>query len=246
MEGVITVALLAGGAGGIGLALGLADIPIGIGFGLVLAIAVLAGAIMERRNEPKRVISLEGWRAFRRELHRARRRGVPVALVRFPAASDGDRGVLHRRLEAARRSLRRIDVVWAHGDDVIVLLPETGHAAAREVVARVARTRASLFADATAVVAAFPDDGLTSTAVVAALRGSPVAVVEPPARPVILQPDARLALPATVAAGSSALPPAPAAAPVIAAFGGEPATPGMTSGVSMSLDGATGGAEAAS
>ena len=66
-------------------------------------------------------------------------------------------------------SLRLTDSAWRDGDDVILLLPEASRAAAADLAARLQLTAPDRFASAVGI-AVFPDDGLTSGALVDALH----------------------------------------------------------------------------
>jgi hypothetical protein len=111
-----------------------------------------------------------------RELRRSRRFGRPLSLVRVRAL-DGDARPLASTLRAIARE---VDHVATLGDNVLVLLPETDGAAARAFVDRASRSVGQAQA-ANATVASFPNDGLTLSALIAAVNGhAPASVDAPP------------------------------------------------------------------
>jgi hypothetical protein len=65
-------------------------------------------------------------------------------------------------------SLRLTDRAWRDGSDVIVLLPEAGRTTAVDLAARLADLAPGRFTS-TVGIAVFPEDGLTSGALVDAL-----------------------------------------------------------------------------
>jgi hypothetical protein len=186
------------------LTLAAAATAFGVGLGIVLvgvapAIGVLAGVLIAVVAGTLLTVSVlrttwpaaaqvraddTAWTEFRRELRRARRNGRPLTLLRvptpvLPAADARDATTLARQIGA---ELRLIDRTWVDGDSIYVMLPESSHSAARIVVDRlgsVARTGAV----AAAKMATFPEDGLTSGALLAAVHGTAVGQVPIPLRP---------------------------------------------------------------
>jgi hypothetical protein len=141
-----------------------------VGGAAALGLAVVATRVRQGSDD---VRSLEaeravGWRDFHRELIRARRRAHPLALVRLPSAAPEPRSLLDV-LARVRGSLRRADAAWVDGSDVYVLLPETSREAAGPALARL--TELGFVAERTPRLAVFPEDGLTSGALIAALAG---------------------------------------------------------------------------
>ena len=108
------------------------------------------------------------WTELRVELARARRFGRPFALVRV----DGMRG---RRLKAG---LRSIDRHWVADRATYVLLPESDREGAASLVARLRREAADVLEGCSVAIAAFPDDGLTSGALLERLEPKRAAVPE--------------------------------------------------------------------
>ena len=132
------------------------------------------------------------WTEFRRELRRARRSARPLTLLRIPtpgrATSEGpDAATVVRDIGA---ELRLIDRTWVDGDSIYVMLPESSRAAAEVVVERLRGTSASSVIDA-AGMATFPEDGLTSGALLAAVHGTAVGQVPIPLRPSVDDPSMR-------------------------------------------------------
>jgi hypothetical protein len=114
------------------------------------------------------------------ELTRSRRYGRSFLLLRIrlarPAAVarprrprrpveryKADGGLLHG-------VFRRIDRVWEDEDDFYVLLPECDRSKGDAVVSRVRALLVHSLGDAEIAMAAFPDDGVTSGALLVALR----------------------------------------------------------------------------
>lgn len=114
------------------------------------------------------------WEEVGRELDRARRYGREFALVRIPAPvprngsrrTDADSDAAH-----LSSFVRTVDRVWTGGGATYALLPETGRAGAEALLARVARHPFHLLAREGVRTAAFPEDGVTSGALIEALEG---------------------------------------------------------------------------
>ena len=174
MSGPMPTALLRGIAIGLGVGAVAAVLLAGLDEVVWIALAVgSAGALMaalavSRRTVAPPSIQDEGtpaWAEFRRELARARRHERPLSIVRLPGGATG-------RSTAAltvgpHRPLRRVDRAWAEGADLVILMPESDRSAAERAVDRLAP--ALRIDPTTARVATFPVDGLTSTALVAAV-----------------------------------------------------------------------------
>jgi hypothetical protein len=147
------------------------------------------------------------WALARRELERSRRYGHPLALLRVvplgPAQTiEGElaqprrsRRVRSERIAvraaadlvlALRDSLRDIDAVWSDRRGVFMLLPESDAAAGTALVQRLRTGERPLLSDQDDVrVGAFPADGLTLDAMIAAVTRP----VPAPALPVMLGED---------------------------------------------------------
>jgi hypothetical protein len=145
----------------------------------------------------------DAWTLARRELERSRRYGHPLALVRIvplqavrPAGAAGQLPSSRRnRAErvagraaadlvlALRETLREIDAVWSDRRGVFMLLPESDAAAGQALVHRLRVAERPLLTDEDDVrVGAFPSDGLTLDAMIAAVTRP----VPAPALPVML------------------------------------------------------------
>ncbi len=102
------------------------------------------------------------WEELRREIARCRRYGRTFALVR-----------IDRIVGAALESqVRMIDRKWTAGNATYVLLPEADREAGESLVSRLRRDPATSLDGAQVTVASFPDDGLTSGALLKVLRGT--------------------------------------------------------------------------
>jgi hypothetical protein len=147
----------------------------------------------------------DAWMLARRELERSRRYGHPLALVRIvplqPMRTRLEAGVdvdapSSRRARAdraaadlvsgLRETLREIDAVWTDRRGVFMLLPESDAASGHALVRRLrSGERPLLTGEDDVRVGAFPADGLTLDAMIAAVT-RPVAA---PALPVMLAED---------------------------------------------------------
>jgi hypothetical protein len=147
----------------------------GLGFAAAFIAGALAGVwlVLSRRPaEPAVELaaavsdSIAGWREFHRELARARRFNRPFAIVRYPDAAADPRVGTRLRDRIASVS-RRIDRIWVDGTDLFALLPEADTGAVDAAVTRV-RSRLGL-SPAADIIATFPESGITSGALIAAL-----------------------------------------------------------------------------
>jgi hypothetical protein len=120
-----------------------------------------------------------GWAEFHRELARARRFEGQFVLLRFPVTGfDGPGAVAALRYELALRG-RRIDRLWVDDGHILVLLPETGREAVGTVLARI-RQASPILAEIEPGLAIFPEHGITSGALLAAVYGAGMADVPTP------------------------------------------------------------------
>ncbi len=101
----------------------------------------------------------DGWTELRLELARARRFGRSFALVRV--------GTVARALSA---HVRDIDRVWVVDGETYVLLPEADRPAAEALVTRLRRSSVDAVERCAISIAAFPADGLTSSALLERLE----------------------------------------------------------------------------
>jgi hypothetical protein len=127
----------------------------------------------------RQLIHLSSWEDLQREIDRSRRYEHSFSIVRLASrattgrASVGQHG--ERRAELEQRALslgvllRKIDRVWVDGEDIYLLLPEGGRAMAESMLDRLSEPLAALMPDCKAAIAAFPDDGLSKGALLAAL-----------------------------------------------------------------------------
>ena len=133
------------------------------------------GRVLTRRQ----VIRLSSWEDLQRELDRSRRYGHSFSVVRLasrtrlkPRSNGAGR---ERRAELERRALmvgvllRKLDRVWADGEDIYVLLPEGGRAMAESMLDRIREPLTVLVPDSVAAIATFPQDGLSIGGLLAAL-----------------------------------------------------------------------------
>jgi hypothetical protein len=183
-------AAIAGGAVGWGIATGVL-LPAVVAVPLaLLAIFLDRARLADHRTAPAALASsgASGWEDLHRELARARRHERPLAIVRLPGDGGTDAAA---RAAAIAPYLRRIDRVWSEHGDVNVLLPEADRAAAERLVGRL-QARQPETVGAAASIAAFPTDGLTSSALLSMLYGTPLPPVAVPVgvgRPVELPAD---------------------------------------------------------
>jgi hypothetical protein len=191
----LTVALIAALAGaGIGLEAarnGLLITPtLGFWFGalgLVALVIVLVTAPADSAMPP--ITNAEsGWAEFRREMRRARRGVKALTILRVPMADASvDQAELEDRSGALASHLRLVDRTWVDDGSIYVLLPESPKPAADALLARVRVHVPGLLPDDVRV-ATFPDDGLTSGAIIAAVHGAALEEVPIPLRASVADP----------------------------------------------------------
>ena len=133
-----------------------------------------------------------GWAEFHRELARARRFDRPFALVRLANAHAPAPDGLVTVRDGVAAGARRTDRAWIDGDDVLVLLPESSPTTAARFIERVVTGRTDIALVPT--LAAFPDDGITSGALIAVAYGgavvpTPIGAVRPDPWPAVPVPD---------------------------------------------------------
>ena len=168
------VALILGAAGG-RLSADPGTLVPAVACGVLAIVAIIAGlaAFPAQWLDP---LEWAGLDALRRELDRARRHRRSFALLRMtmapgaaPSSSTRSDDVENKTLALVGASLRLTDRAWRDGMDVIVLLPEAGRITAADLAARLERLAPGRFASAVGI-AVFPEDGLTSGALVDALH----------------------------------------------------------------------------
>ena len=128
-----------------------------------------------------------GWAEFHRELARSRRFDRSFAIVRLSAGDGHSVDELGAVRDRVADAARRTDRAWVDGDDVLVLLPETSPTTATRFTERVVGAMTGVALKPT--MATFPDDGITSGALIAVAYGG-AAVVPTPISAV--RPDPRL------------------------------------------------------
>ena len=153
--------------------------------GIVLLIVVLvAPAASAAATSPIATMDEAGWTDFRREMRRARRGVRSLTLVRIPSSSAGLPGAAPDLATWSRQlsqHMRLVDRAWVDEGSLYVLLPESARAAADVLLERV-RSAAPGLLSSDLRVATFPDDGLTSGAIIAAVHGAAVGDVPIPIR----------------------------------------------------------------
>lgn len=186
--------------GGIGYQIGEAGPGLAPGLGAGIALLGLGGLFALFLSTPATstdpVVATDdaGWTEFRRELRRSRRGGRPLTLLRIagdelPAyGPDGARDLVARSRRIGLH-LRLVDRTWVDDGSIYVLLPESPRSAANVLIARI-RADAHDQLPEHVRVATFPEDGLTSGAIIAAVNGGPIDDVPIPIRPTLSDADA--------------------------------------------------------
>jgi hypothetical protein len=131
----------------------------------------------------RQLTQLSSWEELQREIDRSRRYEHSFSIVRLTSRATSRRAFdrhEERRAELEQRALtlgvllRKLDRVWADGEDIYLLLPEGGRAMAESMLDRISEPLAALMPDCEAAIAAFPDDGLSKGALLAALGSANV------------------------------------------------------------------------
>jgi hypothetical protein len=169
-----------------GLVLGSFVGPLVVVLGILLLIVLLvAPAASSATTSPIATAMDEaGWAEFRREMRRARRGVRSLTLVRIPSSSASLAGAAPDLATWSRQlsqHMRLVDRAWVDDGSLYVLLPESPRAAADVLLERV-RSAAPGLLSSDLRVATFPDDGLTSGAIIAAVHGAAVGDVPIPIR----------------------------------------------------------------
>jgi hypothetical protein len=193
----LVVALIAALAG-IGIGLEIARVGIDVAPSLafwmgifgVLALMLVLLTAPATPVSPVAMPARAGWAEFRRELRRSRRNTRPMTLLRTlspvgPGAVQEDPEERSRRLH---EHLRLVDRTWVDDGAVYLLLPETSRAAADSLVGRL-QTIAPELLPGDVRVATFPDDGLTSGALISAVHGASLSQVPTPIRAAIAEDE---------------------------------------------------------
>lgn len=154
---------------------------------VALLTAFHGGRSLRRTNIPSASLD-RSWDAFRRELDRSRRFERPFVLMRIPTSEPLDAteraGASPTRgpLGALPLLVRSIDRVWTMDGSIYVVLPESSRASANELVARLRSTMSDAAALDGVQIAEFPQDGLTTGALLGSLRPAPAPGEAPPVR----------------------------------------------------------------
>lgn len=165
---------------------------------LGLAAAEAAGRALRRHRAPAGAVPVsgaglgsDGWDEFRRELDRSRRYEREFVLIRIRGgdlAANGRHAAAASRVDADRlwrisAFLRSVDRAWYSNGSIYVLLPESDRARGEGFLNRIRDQAPEVLPAAAAVMlAAFPADGLTSGAILAALDGNRLAGGRAPER----------------------------------------------------------------
>ena len=162
------------------------------------------------------------------ELTRSRRYGRSFLLLRIRLTRPAAAAQVRRRRRPVERDktdsglehgvFRRTDRVWEDEDEFYVLLPECDRSKGDAVISRVRALLVESLGEAEIAMAAFPDDGVTSGALLVALRSRSSHWVggEPD------QPELPLAVGEVAAAGSPTLADATSVRQVVARSNVEP------------------------
>jgi len=155
----------------------------------IAAVALAGGAALLVGWSGAESRAADGRVAFQMELDRARRHRRTFAMARLELATaqpSGSGPAETERVRAASTigliaaSLRITDRVWLDDGDAVILLPESDRSTAEAFADRLRTATPNLFSERWAI-AAFPDDGLTSGALLDALeRGMMGGVVPSP------------------------------------------------------------------
>ena len=153
---------------GIGALVGMATGQPAFVGGALISLGVIAGVVtmvVQRRPSGAHAASTEeGWRAFEREIARARRYEHPLTLVRVEPTEEAGRW--YDRLAP---HLREVDVAWRDPSAIWLAVPGADEAAAAPIIARLMREAPELAEIATVRSASFPTDALTAGALVGQL-----------------------------------------------------------------------------
>jgi hypothetical protein len=179
--------------GVIGHQAGVAGLGPASGLGVWIALLGVGALLVLFLTKPVRTIAPSstsdetGWIEFRRELRRARRGGQPLTLLRItghelPNDGPDGRSELGTRARRLGLHLRLVDRTWVDDAGIYVLLPETTRAAAEATISRIRATSPGQLPGHVRV-ATFPESGLTSGALIAAVNDGEVDSVPTPIRP---------------------------------------------------------------
>ena len=152
---------------GIGALVGLASGNAALVGGTLIVLGAVAALVTTVQHRPARLAGAsadEGWRAFEREIARARRYEQPLTLVRVEPSEEAGRW-----FDRLAPHLREVDVAWRDPSAIWLAVPGADEAAAAPIVARLMREAPELAETATVRSASFPTDALTAGALVGQL-----------------------------------------------------------------------------
>ncbi len=123
------------------------------------------------RTADDRVTPADPWAQFRRELNRSRRYRHDLTLL-WLGPRDHEEVIGEELLTTVQALTRDVDCSWIADGRMLVLLPESGRAGAEVLVSRLVDAEPELLAQLEVRIAAFPEDGLTSGALLDAVAGN--------------------------------------------------------------------------
>jgi hypothetical protein len=137
---------------------------------LALAVFVVGTLAALQPDAGRRsLVEAVGWERFDLELERSRRHERPMALLRISRDPRSREATGTPHAAEIREAVRILDVVWSDGAHVFVLMPETDQAALSRAIGRILARLPSIGLDGMRV-ALYPEDGLTSGALIARLE----------------------------------------------------------------------------
>ena len=146
---------------GIGALMGMAaGEPARIGGALILLgaiVAVVSAIAQSRPTSANGLSSEEGWRAFEREIARARRYDNPLTLIRIVLP-----GEVGRWFDRLAPCLREVDVAWHDPSAIWLAVPRADDATVARILARLMGETPELADLAIVRSASFPADALTA------------------------------------------------------------------------------------
>ena len=165
MTARFAVILVGAGVGAlVGMASGQAAL-VGLGLIALGVLAAIVTTVLRQRPVSARGASAEeGWRAFEREIARARRYEQPLTLVRVELPDD-----VARWYDRLAPHFREVDVAWRDQTAIWLAVPGADETAAAPIVARLLREAPELAETAAVRSASFPADALTAGALVGQL-----------------------------------------------------------------------------
>jgi hypothetical protein len=162
---------------------------------LAMAIGILSAFAIIGLLQPRTAASSSsfirhaesGWGYLRTELARSRRHDRRFALVGIPGdlwspATAGPDEKIERGFDAAaavQELVRRSDRAWVDGSVLHVLLTDCDRQKGLAFLARARGAMPRLFADERVKLVVFPDDGITSGALLSGLEHDELAAAEP-------------------------------------------------------------------